>query len=109
MSPKEPSKPKVILSLLCFALTLLLAVALFVVTLVIALGRILGEAWLAAAIVCLALFALALIIYLAYARKAIQYLDSRMDTIYDVASAARSGYEFMRSTALRLTRSLLRH
>ena len=42
------------------------------------------------------------IIYITWVKATIDYLDQRLETVYDVASAARNGFNVARSIALRI-------
>lgn len=102
MSNEHRSKPQVLLPLISFGIILLIAMIVLVATAVIALAEILPHTWLAALIVAGLLFAIAWIIYLTWVKETLDYLDQRLETVYDVASAARDGYHFVRSIALRV-------
>ena len=78
--------------ILSFIATAIIAFVLLVVALVVWLAEMLHSASIAALIIGGGFLALALIIYLTRARKAIDYLHNRLETVYDVAYAARRGY-----------------
>ena len=94
--------PSVMLPLICFGVALLMAVLMLVAAAVVALTEIIGHAWIATLIVAVLLLVVAWLIYLLWVRERIDYIDKRLETIYDVASAARNGYQVVRSVALRL-------
>ena len=96
------------LPLICFGVTLLMAVMMLVAAAVVALTELIGHAWIATLIVAAVLLAVAWLIYLLWVRARIEYIDKRLETIYDVASAARDGYQVVRSFALRLLDIVLR-
>ena len=96
------------LPLICFGVTLLMAVMMLVAAAVVALTELIGHAWIATLIVATVLLTVAWLIYLLWVRARIEYIDKRLDTIYDVASAARDGYQVVRSVALRLLDIVLR-
>lgn len=102
MSEEKFSKPKMLLPLVGFGITLLMAMIVMVATAIIALAEVVSHTWLAALIVAALLLLIAWLIYIAWVRATLEYLDQRLDTIYDVAATARNGYRVVRSIALRL-------
>ena len=110
MNDENPMKPSVLLPLIGFGVTLLMAVVVLVLvtTAIIALAEVVGRAWIAALIVAVALLFVSWLIYLLWARASIEYIDRRLNTVYDVATAARNGYQMVRSIALRLLDIVLR-
>ncbi len=102
MSDQNRNKPKVFLPLISFGITLLMAMIVMVATAVIALAELLSHAWIAALIVAAMLLLAAWVIYIVWARATIEYLNERLETVYDVASAARNGYQVIRSMAFKL-------
>ena len=108
MNDETPMKPSVLLPLIGFGVTLLMAVVVLVTTAIIALAEVVGRAWIAALIVAVALLFVSWLIYLLWARASIEYIDRRLNTVYDVATAARNGYQMVRSITLRLLDIVLR-
>lgn len=102
MSEEKFSKPKMLLPLVGFGITLLMAMIVMVATAIIALAEVVSHTWLAALIVAALLLLIAWLIYIAWVRTTLEYLDQRLDTIYDVAATARNSYRVVRSIALRL-------
>ena len=102
MGEENHSKPRVLLPLISFGITLLMAMIVMVATAVIALAELLSHAWLAALIVAALLLLMAWLIYVVWARATIEYIDKRLDTVYDVASAAHNGYQTLRSITFKL-------
>lgn len=102
MSNDKRLKPNVMLPLISFGITLLMAMIVMVATAVIALAELVSHTWIAALIVAAILLGVAWLIYLKWVKTTIDYLDQRLDTVYDVASAARNGYNLVRSIALKL-------
>ena len=102
MSNEQRSKPQVLLPLISFGVILLIAMVVLVATVVIALAELLPHTWIAALIVAGLLFVAAWIIYITWLKATIDYLDQRLETVYDVASAARNGFNVARSIALRI-------
>ena len=100
MGEENHSKPRVLLPLISFGITLLMAMIVMVATAVIALAELLSHAWLAALIVAALLLLMAWLIYVVWARATIEYIDKRLDTVYDVASAARNDYLVANASAI---------
>lgn len=92
MSNLNPPPRKVFSPIIFFIATLFVAFVLLVVALVVWLAEMLKSASIAALLVGGLFLAVALFIYLITARKSIEYLHNRLETIYDVAYAARRGY-----------------
>lgn len=90
-------------SIVIFIITAMAAIVLFVAALVMWLAELLGSGALSAVIVG-ALFALiAWIVYTVSVRRSIEYINDRMETVYEVAYSVRNGYK----TLMKLLRSLL--
>ena len=68
MNDETPMKPSVLLPLIGFGVTLLMAVVVLVTTAIIALAEVVGRAWIAALIVAVALLFVSWLIYLLWAR-----------------------------------------
>lgn len=92
MNNLNPPPGKVLWPIIFFVSTVLIAFVLLVVALVVWIAEVIESGFLAALIVGGLFLALSLLIYLTTARRAIEYLQNRLETIYDVAYAARRGY-----------------
>lgn len=88
----NPSPRKVFAPIILYLTTAIIALVLMVVALVIWVAEILGSGSLSALSIGAVFLLLAAIVYFASARKSIEYIRDRLDTIYDVAYAARRGY-----------------
>lgn len=100
---------QMLLPLLSFAVAIMMVVILLMTSLVIWLTELIGSASLAA--LCLAglFLVVAWIIYIVWTRTVVDYINEKLDTIYDVAFAARNGYEVAKSFALKLLSNLVKH
>ncbi len=92
MSNLTPPPRKVFSPIIFFIAALFIAFVLLVVALVVWIAELVKSASIAALIVGGLFFVISLLIYLIAARKSIEYLHNRLETIYDVAYAARRGY-----------------
>lgn len=88
----NPPPRKVFTSIILYLTTAVITFVLMVVALVIWIADLLGSGSYAALVVGSFFLLVAIIIYVAHARKSIEYIRDRLDTIYDVAYAARRGY-----------------
>ena len=87
------SPPRKVLSpIITFIATAIMALILLVVALVIWVADLIDSGAIAALIVGVFFLILSLLIYATTVRKSIEYLHDRLETIYDVAYAARRGY-----------------
>lgn len=102
-------KKRLLLPLLSFGSTILAAIILLMTALVIWLTELIGSASLAALILACGFLAVSWIIYSIWTRDVVEYIDNKLNTIYDVAYTARSGYEALRSFAVKLFSSLVKH
>ncbi len=90
-------------SIVIFIISATAAIVLFVAALVMWLAELLESGALSAVIVG-ALFALiAWIVYAVSVRRSIEYINDRMETVYEVAYTVRNGYKRL----MKLLRSLL--
>lgn len=90
-------------SIVYFIIAATAAIVLFVAALVMWLAELLDSGALSAVIVG-ALFALiAWIVYSVSVRRSIEYINDRMETVYEVAYTFRNGYK----TLMKFMRSLL--
>lgn len=102
-------KKQLLLPLLSFAAAIIVATILLMTALVIWLTELIGSAPLAALIVAGVFLAASWLIYAVWTRPVIEYINQKLDTIYDVAFAARNGYEVVRSFALKILLLLTKH
>ena len=92
MKDINTSPRKVFVPIILYLTTAIIAFVLMVVAFVIWIAKELGSGSLAVLIVGAVFLVLAAIIYLVSARKSIDYIRDRLDTIYDVAYSLRRGY-----------------
>lgn len=92
MSNLNPSPRKVFTPIILFITTAIIAFVLLVVALVIWIAEIIKSGSIATLMVGGLFLIVALLIYITAARKSMEYLRDRLDTIYDVAHAAQQGY-----------------
>ena len=91
----KPSGGRFIASLLFFAMTAAIAVLLLLTALVVWLSSVTGS-FIVSALILGGLFALlAFIIYLLAIRDAVDHIRSQAETVYEVARAAQTGYEWL--------------
>ena len=98
-----------LLPLLSFAAVIVVVVILLMTALVIWLTELIGSASLAALCLAGVFILVAWLIYVVWTRPVVDYINEKLDTIYDVAFAARNGYEVVRSFALKLFFHLVKH
>ena len=92
MSSLNSSPRKVFTPIILFITTAIIAFVLLVVSLVIWVAEMIKSGSIAALIVGGLFLVISLLIYMTAARKSLDYLRDRLDTIYDVAYAAQRGY-----------------
>lgn len=92
MSSLNSSPRKVFTPIILFITTAIIAFVLLVVSLVIWVAEMIKSGSIAALIVGGLFLVVSLLIYMTAARKSMDYLRDRLDTIYDVAYAAQRGY-----------------
>ena len=91
----KPSGGRFIASLLFFAMTAAIAVLLLLTALVVWLSSVTGS-FIVSALILGGLFALlAFVIYLLTIRDAVDHIRSQAETVYEVARAAQTGYEWL--------------
>ena len=91
----KPSGGRFIASLLFFAMTAAIAVLLLLTALVVWLSSVTGS-FIVSALILGGLFALlAFVIYLLAIRDAVDHIRSQAETVYEVARAAQTGYEWL--------------
>ncbi|MBE6213522.1 MAG: hypothetical protein E7131_02445 [Rikenellaceae bacterium] len=100
----NPQPRKVLMPIVLFVTTIVIALIMLVVALVVWVAELVQSGSIAALIVGGMFMFFSLIIYLITARKSIEYLQNRLETIYDVAYAARRGYR----TTVMLLKSIFR-
>lgn len=100
---------QMLLPLLSFAAVIVVIVILLMTALVIWLTELIGSASLAALCLAGVFMLVAWLIYVVWTRPVVDYINEKLDTIYDVAFAARNGYEVVRSFALKLFFHLVKH
>ena len=100
---------QMLLPLLSFAAVIVVVVILLMTALVIWLTELIGSASLAALCLAGVFILVAWLIYVVWTRPVVDYINEKLDTIYDVAFAARNGYEVVRSFALKLLFHLVKH
>jgi uncharacterized membrane protein YbhN (UPF0104 family) len=100
---------QMLLPLLSFAAVIMEVVILLMTALVIWLTELIGSASLAALCLAGVFLLIAWMIYVVWTRPVVDYINEKLDTIYDVAFAARNGYEVVRSFALKLLFHLVKH
>lgn len=93
MNSINPLRNKVFTPIILYLTTAIIAVVLGVVALVIWIAEILNSGLFASLIVGVFFLLLATIIYWWSARRSIEYIRYRLDTIYDVAHSAQRGYQ----------------
>ena len=92
MSSLNSSPRKVFTPIILFITTAIIAFVLLVVSLVIWVAEMINSGSIAAIIVGGLFLVVSLLIYMTAARKSMDYLRDRLDTIYNVAYAAQRGY-----------------
>ncbi len=92
MSSLNSSPRKVFTPIILFITTAIIAFVLLVVSLVIWVAEMIKSGSIAALIVGGLFLVVSLLIYMTAARKSMDYLRDRLDTIYNVAYAAQRGY-----------------
>ena len=100
---------QMLLPLLSFAAALMAAVILLMTACVIWLTELIGSASLAALIMAGVFLVVSWVVYIVWTRPVIVYINEKLDTIYDVAFAARNGYKVVKSFALKLFFHLIKH
>ena len=91
----KPSGGRFIASLLFFGTTAAIAILLLLAALVVWLSSVTGS-FIASALILGCFFALlALVIYLLAIRDAVDHIRSQAETVYEVARAAQTGYEWL--------------
>ena len=94
----KPSGGRFIASLLFFAMTAAIAVLLLLTALVVWLSSVTGS-FIVSALILGGLFALlAFVIYLLAIRDAVDHIRSQAETVYEVARAAQTGYDWLTET-----------
>ena len=92
---REPSGGRFVVALLLFATSAVIAVLLLLTALVVWLSALTGS-FIASTLILGALFGiLAAVIYLLSVREVVERIRTRAETVYEVARAARSGYEWL--------------
>ena len=89
----KAKNPKIITPFILFSLTAVAAVILLLTSAIIWLGGIVDSLSLAALIVGGFLLIVSGVIYLISLRPALESINDRMETIYNVAFAVRNGYK----------------
>lgn len=110
MDREKPPQGNFAVALICFVLIAATCVVLLITTLVIWLSSLTGSMIAATLIVSGICFVLALMIYLLALRAPLERIQDQIDTIYEVARAARQGYEWVsdRVSMLLKLREILR-
>ena len=91
----KPSGGRFIAALLFFATTAGIAILLLLTALVIWLSSVTGS-FIASALIAGGFFAvLAAVIYLLAIREGVERIRDQVETVYDVARAAKEGYEWL--------------
>ena len=91
----KPSGGRFLVALLAFALTAATGIVLLLTTLVVWLSALTGSLVTATLIVSGLCFLLAAAIYALALRAPIDRIQDQVETIYDVAHAAKTGYEWL--------------
>lgn len=92
---QKSSGERFVVALILFGAAVLIAILLVLTALLVWLTQWIGSLALAAAILGAVFAAMALAIYLAAIRKPLERLRAQAETVYEVARAARSGYEWV--------------
>ena len=104
----KPSGGRFIASLLFFAMTAAIAVLLLLTALVVWLSSVTGS-FIVSALILGGLFALlAFVIYLLAIRDAVDHIRSQAETVYEVARAAQTGYEWLTEKVTQIGRASCR-
>lgn len=109
MANDKLSHKQMLLPLLSFAVVIMVVVLLLMTSLAIWLTELIGSASLATLCLAGVFILIAWMIYIVWTRPVVDYINEKLDTIYDVAFAARNGYEVARSFALKILYSLIKH
>lgn len=95
---------RLLLVVLLFVTTAILALLLLLTAAVVGLSLLTGS-FIASTLILGGFFALmAAVVYLAVLREEVERLRARAETVYEVARAARSGYEWLASKVALLSR-----
>lgn len=94
MSEKPKRGKRVLAPLVCFGMTSLIAIALFLFAFVMWLAMLVNSIAVAALITGGFFAILALVIYLLAVHAALADIRERMDTVYEVAARARDFYDW---------------
>ena len=95
MENRKPSGGRFIASLLFFGTTAAIAILLLLMALVVWLSSVTGS-FIASALILGGFFAiLALVVYLLAIHDAVEQIRSQAETVYEVARAAQTGYEWL--------------
>ena len=105
----KTSGGRFIASLLFFAMTAAIAVLLLLTALVVWLSSVTGS-FIVSALILGGLFALlAFVIYLLAIRDAVDHIRSQAETVYEVARAAQTGYEWLTEKVTLFLRLRMEH
>ncbi len=102
MKETTPSGGRYVAAFVSFGLLALMAIILFIATLVAWLSELTGSFFASTLIVACFLAILAGAIYLFALRDALEQLRNRFETVYEVARIAQSGYEWGTEIVARL-------
>lgn len=92
---RKPSGERFAVALILFAITVWIAILLLVTALLVWLTQAIGSLAVAALIAGGCFVLLAAVVYLVSLRETLERLRARAETVYEVARAARSGYEWV--------------
>ena len=94
MDELKTESRRIAASILFFAITATAAIVLFITAAVTWLAGIIGSPAAAAAVTGGFFALLALIVYSVGVRQSIEYLQRRIETVYEVAETVRKGYRY---------------
>lgn len=100
MDREHASRGSFVVALICFVLIAATCLVLLITTLVVWLSALTGSMIAATLIVSGLCFVLAVTIYLLALREPLARIQDQIETIYEVAHAAREGYEWVTDKVL---------
>lgn len=104
MESRPSARGHFVASLLLFGMTASIAILLLVAAAVVALSCLTGSLILSALILGGFFALVAVLVYLLSIRDAVEQIRTQMQTVYEVAEAAKTGYEWVANKVLLLMR-----
>ena len=95
MKDSQAPTGNIVASLVFFGVTAAIAIILFIDAFVMWLASLTGSVAVAALITGSFFAVLAAVVYLLSVRSAVKYVRDRIDTVYEVASRVKEGYDWL--------------